>query len=147
MHRAQEQVRDFHRACGLARPDIPTFNWKELKGIRLDLIKEEAQEIEDAIDAHDVLGVIDGVCDLLYVAYGMMVAVGVDVEPYWEEVQRANMEKTSGPKREDGKQLKPEGWREPNHRQIWQKLEALSLDQAAGTAGRQWREEGGVSHD
>lgn len=122
MHKAQHQVRDFHRACGLARPDEPTFDWDDLKGLRHDLIEEEATEFYDACIQQDPLGAIDALCDLLYVTYGAAVAMGVDLEPFWNEVQRANMEKCSGPKREDGKQLKPEGWRPPNHRDVFRKI-------------------------
>jgi predicted HAD superfamily Cof-like phosphohydrolase len=39
----------------------------------------------------------------------------VDLAPHFEEVHRANMTKLAGPKREDGKQLKPEGWQPPDH--------------------------------
>lgn len=49
--------------------------------------------------------------DLLYVTYGALIAFGVEPDEVFAEVHRANMEKVSGPQREDGKQLKPEGWR------------------------------------
>lgn len=49
--------------------------------------------------------------DLLYVTYGALVAFGVEPDAVFAEVHRANMQKVAGPQREDGKQLKPEGWR------------------------------------
>lgn len=39
--------------------------------------------------------------------------LGVDLKPFFKEVHRTNMNKLQGPKREDGKQLKPEGWKPP----------------------------------
>jgi predicted HAD superfamily Cof-like phosphohydrolase len=39
--------------------------------------------------------------------------IGIDLRPYFREVHRTNMWKLKGPKREDGKQLKPEGWKPP----------------------------------
>ena len=115
MHKPQEQVRDFHRACDIRRPDSPEFDWSDLSGLRYDLMAEELKEFSDACEERDPLEVIDALCDLLYVTYGAAVAMGVDLEPFFEEVQRANMEKTSGPKRADGKQLKPKGWKGPDH--------------------------------
>ena len=63
----------------------------------------------------DLLDVIDGVCDLIYVALGTVISAGIDLDPHFTEVQRANMMKLLGPKRADGKQLKPEGWQPPDH--------------------------------
>jgi predicted HAD superfamily Cof-like phosphohydrolase len=134
MHKPQEQVRDFHRACGLVRPDVPTFDWDEMLGIRFRLMAEELQEYVVACEERDIGEVIDALCDLLYVTYGAAVAAGVDLEPFFEEVQRANMEKCSGPKRDDGKQLKPEGWKEPNHEEVWRKEYDGSLRLATALA-------------
>lgn len=39
--------------------------------------------------------------------------LGVDLRPFFREVHRTNMNKLKGPKREDGKQLKPDGWKPP----------------------------------
>lgn len=39
--------------------------------------------------------------------------VGIDLRPYFLEVHRTNMHKLNGPRREDGKQLKPKGWTPP----------------------------------
>ncbi len=48
--------------------------------------------------------------DLLYVTYGGLAALGVDADAVFAAIHDANMRKLEGPKREDGKQLKPEGW-------------------------------------
>ena len=45
--------------------------------------------------------------DLLYVVYGTAVSYGIDLEPVFQEVQRSNMSKVGGYKREDGKWVKP----------------------------------------
>ena len=66
-------------------------------------------------DKPDLLETIDGLCDLIYVICGTAVAAGVDLDPHYAEVQKANMMKLLGPKRADGKQLKPEGWKPPDH--------------------------------
>jgi len=48
--------------------------------------------------------------DLLYVTYGAILACGVDADAVFVEVHRANMQKLDGPRRADGKLLKPPNW-------------------------------------
>lgn len=116
MHKAQEQVRDFHRACGLRVEefDKPVLDWYDATGIRWSLIAEECRELHGSILNQDPIAYIDALCDILYVVYGAAVAHGIDLEPFFDEVHRSNMTKASGPKREDGKQLKPEGYIPPD---------------------------------
>lgn len=63
----------------------------------------------------DLPDYVDGLCDLVYVTVGGAVDMGLDLDPHFELVHDANMRKLAGPKREDGKQLKPEGWVGPDH--------------------------------
>lgn len=125
MHRAQEQVRDFHRAMGLPAPGKGrrSLTPKEIK-LRLDLIEEEAKELRTAFDVAGSLvdgstpitvDQIDALIDLLYVTYGAAVQMGLDLRPFFELVHEANMKKGPGPMREDGKKLKPLGWEPPDH--------------------------------
>lgn len=57
---------------------------------------------------------IDGCIDTLVVTYGTLEDIGVDAEPFFDEVHRANMAKAGGPVRADGKRLKPPGWTPPD---------------------------------
>lgn len=57
---------------------------------------------------------IDAVVDSIVVLLNTTNAMGIDLEPFWDEVQRANLAKAGGPTREDGKKLKPEGWKPPD---------------------------------
>lgn len=136
----QRMVAAFHRGTGQPEGQEPALRDLEL---RAKLIMEEAVETVAAMGyaAHggfsepyrpddfqpddifktfkqfnkpDFAEAIDGLCDLIYVTLGSAVAWGVDLDPFFSEVQRANMEKLQGPKRADGKQLKPEGWRPPD---------------------------------
>lgn len=120
-------VLNFHLACDLPAPEKPielTEIWKALAfdNVRWALIEEEFEELKVAIQEQSILSFIDAVCDLEYVLHGALIAVGIDTRPFFEEVHRANMLKTTGPKREDGKQLKPEGWMPPNHATVWSEL-------------------------
>jgi len=59
---------------------------------------------EQAAAAHEL-------ADLLYVVYGTFVALGIDADEVFEEVHAANLRKAGAPRRADGKQLRPDGWR------------------------------------
>lgn len=56
---------------------------------------------------------IDAICDVIVVLHNTSNAMGVDIEPFFDEVHRANMTKADGPLREDGKRLKPPGFVPP----------------------------------
>jgi predicted HAD superfamily Cof-like phosphohydrolase len=112
MHEVQRDVAEFHRVVvGIDDPTTPAIRRPEL---RAELIREEARETVDAIEAGDLVAVIDGLCDLLCVVYGAAAEFGVDLAPFWDEVHRTNMAKVGGPLREDGKRLKPPGWVPPD---------------------------------
>jgi predicted HAD superfamily Cof-like phosphohydrolase len=113
----QTQVEDFHAAFEHPIGDTPGFSRPEL---RAELIREEAAETVDAIAAGDFAAAIDRLCDLLYVTIGAAVEWGIDIEPFFDEVHRANMSKRGGGKREDGKTLKPAGWTPPR---IYEEIE------------------------
>lgn len=107
-------VMAFHRKFGCAtyiEPGAPPPNVQEL---RKKLMREELNETEVAMEAGNLEGVADGLADLIYVAIGTALAYGIDLRPVWNEVQRANMAKEGGGRREDGKILKPEGWVAPD---------------------------------
>lgn len=127
-HPAQQDVADFHEALELPIGDSPAIRRPEL---RAALIMEEAIETCEALTGHKIdwrytgdrvsgteqdrlANVIDGLCDTLVVVYGTAVEAGVDLGPFWDEVHRTNMAKQGGPRRADGKQLKPPGWEPPD---------------------------------
>lgn len=49
-----------------------------LQKLRLDLIKEECNELKEAMNNYDVIEILDALCDMLYVIYGAMVVYGID---------------------------------------------------------------------
>ena len=84
----------------------------------LDLIREETDELEEAIQDNDKVEQLDALVDILVVTMGAIRAAGWDGEGAWKEVMDTNFAKidpTTGKviKREDGKVLKPEGWQAP----------------------------------
>ncbi len=117
MNEAQRQVREFHEAFELGAPrglDEGNFPAE----LRIRLIEEEAAEFAEATRARDLIGTIDALCDLLYVTYGAAVSLGIDIEPFFEEVHRSNMAKRGGSRRADGKWLNPAGWQPPDLQRI-----------------------------
>lgn len=82
------------------------------------LIDEEVKELKEAINNNDKVETLDALVDILVVTIGAIHSMGADGEAAWNEVMRTNMAKIDPEtgkvrKREDGKVLKPEGWRPP----------------------------------
>jgi len=75
--------------------------------LRERLIQEEFDELKEAMKAGDLPAIAKELADLLHVVYGTAVSYGIDVAPVFREVQRSNMSKVGGYKREDGKWVKP----------------------------------------
>ncbi len=84
----------------------------------LSLIDEEVGELEEAVMADDRVEQLDALVDILVVTMGAIRAAGWDAEGAWKEVMDTNFAKIDPDtgkvrKREDGKVLKPEGWKAP----------------------------------
>ena len=69
--------------------------------LRIELIKEELEELTEAIKQNDLLEVADALTDILYVTYGAGHAFGIDLDKCFDEVQNSNMSKLG----EDGKPI------------------------------------------
>jgi len=85
----------------------------------LKLIREEADELQTAVDTNDKIEQLDALIDILVVTIGAIHSMGADAEGAWKEVMRTNFAKIDREtgkvrKREDGKVLKPQGWTPPD---------------------------------
>jgi predicted HAD superfamily Cof-like phosphohydrolase len=111
-----DRIREFHEALGANLPIRPTLPDAATLALRQTLIREEYEEatavFQNLINGQsdDITPLIHELTDLLYVVYGAIEACGVDPDPVFAEVHRANMQKMDGPRRADGKLLKPPGW-------------------------------------
>ena len=56
------------------------FSSHSLLRLRLNLIKEEIEELTDAIKVNDVKETRDAIGDILYVVYGMADILGIDID-------------------------------------------------------------------
>ncbi|MGD0922399.1 MAG: nucleotide pyrophosphohydrolase [Terriglobia bacterium] len=111
MRSAQKNLRDFHEKFGLTINDTPTIPGDDVLQFRINLINEEAEEFEQAAKARNLVEMADALADVIYVALGAAVSLGIDLEPVFREVHRSNMTKVWSDgqvrRREDGKVIKP----------------------------------------
>ena len=83
------------------------------------LIEEEYTEWHEALQANDDVEDIDACFDMIWVIVGYMLSRGWDCERLWDEGALSNLKKIDRVtnkvlKREDGKVMKPEGWKPPD---------------------------------
>jgi len=106
-----EDINRFHTACN-QEPSVENY------AMYTKLIGEELGELMSAIVLNDRVEQIDALTDILVVTLGAIRAGGFDGEGAWREVMDTNFAKIDPEtgkvrKREDGKVLKPEGWKAP----------------------------------
>ena len=83
----------FMKTFGQDVKDKPSFSTGKINKLRIDLIKEELQELNEAMKKRDLLEVADALTDILYVTYGAGHAFGINLDKCFEEVQNSNMSK------------------------------------------------------
>ena len=87
------KVGTFMKTFGQEVKTKPSFSTEKINKLRIDLIKEELQELTEAMNSKDLLEVADALTDILYVTYGAGHAFGIDLDKCFEEVQNSNMSK------------------------------------------------------
>ena len=96
-----EKVRLFMKTYGQEVKEKAGFSDVKTNKLRIDLIKEELEELTEAMQDENLLEVADALTDILYVTYGAGHAFGIDLDKCFEEVQNSNMSKLG----EDGKPI------------------------------------------
>ena len=117
-----DDVKTFMKTFGQivrVKPQIPDEKTRQL---RIDFIKEELKELEQATNEEDLTEIADALTDILYVTYGAGCAYGIDLDKCFKEVQRANMSKLGSDGKpifnEKGKVMKGPNYSEPNLKQF-----------------------------
>ena len=87
------KVKTFMETFGQEVKTKPSFSTDKINSLRYDLIKEELEELKEAIENKDLLEVADALTDILYVTYGAGHAFGIDLDKCFVEVQSSNMSK------------------------------------------------------
>ena len=96
-----EKVRIFMKTYGQEVKVKAGFSDARTNKLRIDLIKEELDELTEAMQDENLLEVADALTDILYVTYGAGHAFGIDLDKCFEEVQNSNMSKLG----DDGKPI------------------------------------------
>lgn len=92
-----EKIIEFQHAFEMKYFD--TFNKSVLENnpdlvkLRLDLIREEVSELEQAIKDNNTGEVRDAIADILYVVYGMAQSFGINADEDFNIVHESNMSK------------------------------------------------------
>ena len=87
------KVGTFMKTFGQDVKTKPSFSSDKINKLRIDLIKEELDELQEAMKNNDLLEVADALTDILYVTYGAGQAFGIDLDKCFDEVQNSNMSK------------------------------------------------------
>ena len=96
-----QSVKKFMQTFGQEVKDKTQFPSDKIINLRYELIKEELEELNQAIQDKDLKEIADALTDILYVTYGAGHAFGVDLDKCFEEVQKSNMSKLGS----DGKPI------------------------------------------
>ena len=113
-----EKVRLFMQTYGQEVKNKAEFSNEKTNKLRMDLIKEELEELQQAMKDKNLLEVADALTDILYVTYGAGHAFGIDLDKCFEEVQNSNMSKLGSDGRpiynESGKVMKGPNYFKPD---------------------------------
>ena len=111
-----DMVEDFINAFGQDVEKTPMMSG--VAELRYELIREELEEMREALDSKDLIGIAYSLTYLLYVVYGAGHSFGLNLDACFEEVHRSNMSKLGADGkpiyREDGKVMKCENYSSPD---------------------------------
>jgi len=88
-----EKVKIFMKTFGQEVKEKSSFSSDKINKLRINLIKEELEELKIAIDTKNLVEVADALTDILYVTYGAGHAFGINLDRCFDEVQQSNMSK------------------------------------------------------
>ena len=88
-----EKVKIFMKTFGQEVKEKSSFSSDKINQLRVNLIKEELEELKIAIDSKNLIEVADALTDILYVTYGAGHAFGINLDRCFDEVQQSNMSK------------------------------------------------------
>ena len=112
------KVKTFMETFGQEVKNKPSFSSEKINDLRYELIREELDELKEALKNKDLLEVADALTDILYVTYGAGHAFGIDLDKCFEEVQQSNMSKLDKKGKpiynESGKVMKGPNYFKPN---------------------------------
>ena len=87
------KVKEFMQKFKQEVKSKPSFPDDNIIKLRINLIKEELLELEEALNEKNIEETADALTDILYVTYGAGHAFGIDLDKCFDEVQKSNMSK------------------------------------------------------
>jgi len=113
-----QSVKKFMQTFSQEVKDKSEFPNEKVVQLRYELIKEELEELKQAIKEKDMKEVADALTDILYVTYGAGHAFGINLDECFDEVQKSNMSKLGANGKpiynESGKVMKGPNYFKPN---------------------------------
>lgn len=97
------EVELFNATFGKPNFYEPTIPDKKVTDFVVNFIKEETEELQEAINSKDIVEILDAICDLLYVAVGnatMAFGLKDKLITAYNEVQASNMSKSCATEQE-----------------------------------------------
>ena len=117
-----QSVKKFMQTFGQEVKDKAEFPNEKIVKLRFELIKEELEELKQAINDKDIKEVADALTDILYVTYGAGHSFGINLDKCFNEVQDSNMSKLDENKQpiynDSGKVMKGPNYFPPNLKKI-----------------------------
>jgi predicted HAD superfamily Cof-like phosphohydrolase len=118
---------EFNQAFDIPTLETPGLGPEDLAALRIKLLREEVEEYAQAVADGDLVEVLDALADIGYILAGSVLNHGLHhlYDEAFAEVHRSNMAKLVDGKvlrREDGKVMKPEGWKAPDLARILAEL-------------------------
>lgn len=107
------EVKKFTDACHSNLPQTPRLLTPSEVAFITKMVNDELKELAEATD---ITGQADALVDATYYIHDQAVRSGIDLDPLFSIVSKANQSKIVDGKvirREDGKILKPAGWVDP----------------------------------
>lgn len=111
-----ESVREFRNALGLPVGDHPRLLTAEQTSFYARFLMEELSEFLEAHEHQDLVKAFDAILDLVYVAVGVSVHMGLPFDEGFDVVHSCNMKKRPGSTKRNGlgqDAMKPEMWKGP----------------------------------
>tara|TARA_A100000164_G_C21553017_1_gene605993 strand:- start:203 stop:574 length:372 start_codon:yes stop_codon:yes gene_type:complete len=113
-----DSVKKFMKTFGQEVKTKAEFPSEKIVKLRYELIKEELEEFQTAINEKNIKEIADSLTDILYVTYGAGHAFGIDLDKCFDEVQKSNMSKLGDDGKpiynDQGKVMKGPKYFEPN---------------------------------
>ena len=107
------EVKQFSDACQEINPEKPVLMSEEAIAFIREMVNDELDELEEAVNTIEQA---DALVDAIYYICDTAVRHGMNLDPLFNIVHRANMQKVVDGKvirREDGKIMKPDCWQDP----------------------------------